>query len=165
MKKVRIKNKKDKCLRCGGEFSHYSWDNQRFCSIKCINHKEKFECKCEVCGKITSRHKSNFDRNKHFYCSRECFDLRRTENLKHIKRHTKYYKDLISKSSCEDCGENKYYLLHIHHKDGNDLNNDPDNLEIVCSNCHIKRHLKYNKNGELVYHPSSLTDRSLILNL
>jgi 5-methylcytosine-specific restriction endonuclease McrA len=124
--------------------------------------KRNIDCSCSVCGKFVSKDPRTYKRNKNNYCSRECFDLRRTENLKHIKRHTKYYRDLIKNSSCVGCGEKEYYLLHIHHIDGNDLNNQSENLEIVCANCHIKRHLKYNKNSELVYHPSSLTDRDLL---
>jgi hypothetical protein len=127
--------------------------------------KNNIECACSVCGKPVSKDPRTYNRNKNNYCSRECFDLRRTENLKHIKRHTKYYKELVSRTGCEDCGESEYYLLHIHHKDGNDLNNQADNLEVVCANCHIKRHLKCNKNGEMVYHPSSLTDRTTLKDL
>ena len=30
----------------------------------------------------------------------------------------------------------------VHHVDGNRDNNVTNNLEVVCHNCHIKRHLK-----------------------
>ncbi|SRR5260221_730614 len=119
---------------------------------------------CEVCGKEIEKYTRDIKRNKLFYCSRDCYNTRRKENLTRLKRSTKYYDDLLNNTSCE-CGEDKKYLLQIHHMDGNHNNNSPENLEIVCGNCHIKRHLKLLKNGQYVYHPRSLTDRSLIKDL
>ena len=43
---------------------------------------------------------------------------------------------------CEKCGwgvENPYthkIPLQIHHLDGNSLNNNEDNLQVLCPNCH-----------------------------
>lgn len=42
---------------------------------------------------------------------------------------------------CELCGlssiwNNKPLILQIHHKDGNHYNNDPNNLQYLCPNCH-----------------------------
>lgn len=41
---------------------------------------------------------------------------------------------------CESCGLEvwleKTIPLEVHHKDGNNQNNDPDNLELLCPNCH-----------------------------
>ena len=41
---------------------------------------------------------------------------------------------------CEVCGfvETDEVRLHVHHKDGNDLNDSPDNLMLVCPSCHGK---------------------------
>lgn len=111
---------------------------------------------CSTCNKEMSKYDRDLKRNNKNYCSRECYDGRRSENLKRLKRHTKYYNDLLDSSVCK-CGISEKYLLQIHHMDGNKNNNSPNNLEIVCANCHVKRHLKKNKKGELVYHPRSLT--------
>jgi hypothetical protein len=82
--------------------------------------------------------------------------------IKKIKRHTKYFDSLLNGSSCK-CGVNQKYLLAIHHIDGNINNNNKDNHEIVCANCHIKRHLKQRiKDGEWVYHTKSLTPREIL---
>jgi len=43
-------------------------------------------------------------------------------------------------NSCERCGFNKYQILQIHHKDKKRDNNDLDNLELVCPNCHFEEH-------------------------
>lgn len=81
--------------------------------------------------------------------------------MKRLKRGTKFYDDLLKNSSCE-CGVSEKYLLQIHHKDGNNDNNNSDNLEIMCANCHIRRHLRRNKKGELVYHTKSLSKLELV---
>jgi 5-methylcytosine-specific restriction endonuclease McrA len=38
---------------------------------------------------------------------------------------------------CEDCGSEK---SERHHRDGNALNNSPENMEALCKKCHMKRH-------------------------
>jgi len=47
----------------------------------------------------------------------------------------------------------------VHHVDGDQDNNNPSNLEIVCANCHVRRHLSINVNGDWVYNPHALTPR------
>lgn len=77
------------------------------------------------------------------------------------------YNTLIERTKnpkCCDCGEDRKYLLVVHHKDGSRDNNAKSNLEIVCSNCHMKRHL-YKKNNQWVYWSSQLTDRTLLKSL
>jgi len=163
MSKLRIKNKVDNCELCGNEFKHYSWDKQRYCSKDCAYKKSKVEQVCLVCDKITLKSKSLSNRNNKNYCSRECYNLRNVA-AKRLKRGTAFWENLLNNSSCE-CGENKTYLLQIHHIDGNHQNNDMENLEIVCPTCHVKRHLKKNKLGKWIYHPKSLTDRQLLKTL
>jgi hypothetical protein len=42
--------------------------------------------------------------------------------------------------SCERCGQKEWLdtpiPLEVHHKDGDSLNNEMDNLELLCPNCH-----------------------------
>lgn len=46
--------------------------------------------------------------------------------------------------SCSRCGYNKHpQLLGIHHKDKNRENNNIENLEVLCANCHSEAHLKH----------------------
>lgn len=160
----RVKNEIGTCELCGKEFKHYSWDKQRFCSKKCANNHKKVKVICDVCGKETLKPKSVVDRNEKNYCSRECYN-KRSSDVKKIKRSTEFYQSLLTNGKCIDCGEDKYYLLQIHHIDSNPSNNVIDNLEIVCANCHIKRHLKFDKNNRYVYEPKELTDRSLLTKL
>lgn len=160
---MRKKNKIDNCELCNKEFEHYSWDSQKYCSKECAYNKDKVKVECIVCGKKCNKSKSVAERNDNNYCSRECYNLRNNGHKK-LKRGTAYYQELLSTSSCS-CGETKKYLLQIHHIDGNHNNNIPENLEIVCPTCHVKRHLKQNKLGEWVHHPNSLTDRNLLKDL
>lgn len=61
----------------------------------------------------------------------------------YIKSHIlkqKLIRDGIKSEKCELCGLimwlNKKIPLELHHVDGNHFNNDIDNLQILCPNCH-----------------------------
>ncbi len=117
---------------------------------------KKTNYRCATCGNEVFLRKYQKERNDKYYCNRECYNNRRKDNLKRLKRGTQYYNNLLENSTCA-CGVSEKYLLQIHHIDGNHNNNIPENLEVVCANCHVKRHLRKNKKGELVYHSQSLT--------
>ena len=149
---------------------HYSYDNQKYCSKKCSQSllKKQIKVICKICGKeyeITESHYNrNISKGGDFYCSRECYN-KRSNNPKRLKRSTEHNQELLNNGKCADCGEDKYYLLQIHHIDSNPSNNVKENLEIVCANCHIKRHLKLDSNNRYVYAPKELTDRNLLKKL
>lgn len=47
--------------------------------------------------------------------------------------------------TCRSCGEQRKrwgHYLHVHHIDGNKLNNDPANLISLCAGCHRQAHRK-----------------------
>ena len=50
--------------------------------------------------------------------------------------------DGIKERRCENCGltewMGKFIPLELHHKDGNHSNNDLDNLQLLCPNCHAQ---------------------------
>jgi hypothetical protein len=62
------------------------------------------------------------------------------------------------------CGEDKRYLLLAHHINGNHNDNNSDNLELTCFNCHAKRHLRQTETGWVVDY-SALTPRHLLSTL
>ena len=161
MIKIRKKNKIDNCKYCKKEFDHYTWDTQIFCCKKCSDNHRKVKVHCDVCNKELLKAKSQVDRNKLNYCSRKCYEIRRKEGLTRIKRGTEYFSNLLTNSSCT-CGETHTFLLQIHHIDSNPQNNKETNLEIVCANCHIKRHLKQNKDGTFIYNTKYLTNKELL---
>lgn len=107
-----------------------------------------------------------------YFCNRKCKD--KAQKLGGIKEimpshygtseiSNKTFIESIENPQCAGCGENKIYLLCVHHIDGNHDNNIKENFEIVCGNCHIKRHLKFNKiENTWIYHCASLTPRNLL---
>lgn len=53
------------------------------------------------------------------------------------------YKGLVNKTTCSRCGYNEFELaLHIHHLDEDSTNNAPENLIVLCANCHAGLHKK-----------------------
>lgn len=117
---------------------------------------------CIVCGKeITDKHK---------YCSHECQQTHQYEEYvkrwkngeedgligeygisKHIRRYLFEKYDC----KCQKCGWGEknvitnYVPLQIHHKDGNYANNNEENLQLLCPNCHSLTETfgRLNKNG------------------
>lgn len=53
---------------------------------------------------------------------------------------------------CEKCGitewMGKEIVFHLHHKDGNHINNKLDNLEVLCPNCHSQTDTFAGKNSK-----------------
>jgi len=66
------------------------------------------------------------------------------------KLRKKLIEDGIKKEECEMCGCNEWLgkklTLELHHIDGNRFNNNIDNLQILCPNCHS---LTPNHNGKI----------------
>lgn len=64
----------------------------------------------------------------------------RGNNVKSHVLKKKLIQDGIKKCECEICGastwQGKLLPLELHHKDGNHYNNDLENLQILCPNCH-----------------------------
>jgi len=51
----------------------------------------------------------------------------------------RYHARKMRKSFCENCGSTEATLC-AHHKDGNWTNNDPSNIQTLCSSCHTSLH-------------------------
>lgn len=97
------------------------------------------------------------DQRHNTYCSNECTSKARVENkiqawldgnfdgLKGTNQLSTTIRNYLLEQAnykCQKCGwgevnqTTKKVPLDIHHKDGNCLNNTPDNLEVLCPNCH-----------------------------
>lgn len=48
------------------------------------------------------------------------------------------YRKMVEKRECNRCGSTEQ--LVIHHRDGVHTNNEPGNLEVLCSPCHTSHH-------------------------
>jgi hypothetical protein len=127
-----------------------------YCGLSCSKRKDVVKDVCHACGvAIEMRQSVRRSKSGFYYCSRSCAV---TENNKIYKRKENHPNWTGGKSNyrhgrelkrCAECGETRAYLLTVHHRDRNRSNNDPDNLEDLCANCHITRHLVVRK-GKLV---------------
>lgn len=146
-----------KCEVCKTPFIRRVNGTKITCSQKCCKDYraigKRIKIKCSNCGKEIERPKSKFvSRHGHFFCNRACKEMAQSlvglcDDIKPAhygngigKRNS--LSDELFKKGCVDCGEKRAYLLVLHHKDKNKKNGDPSNLEVVCFNDHIKRHLK-----------------------
>lgn len=89
---------------------------------------------CSVCGptKIRVKHPRSWR------CSTRAAQLDKVHYARRPKgfSHPKYRK--MRKDKCEGCGfvPKHRCQLDAHHKDGNHQNDDPDNIQTLCANCH-----------------------------
>lgn len=100
---------------------------------------------CSSCSSIMSRKRMNgrledmgvFIRRK--YCDMKCMGKGHMKEIpgRHAMLHRarKFLKD-----KCNICGTSE--KLSIHHRDRNWRNNDPSNLETLCTSCHTTLHHK-----------------------
>lgn len=119
-----------------------------FCSIACYGIACRKEHPCIVCGRPI---RSGLNKKT---CSRSCANKNRS-GIKYTGRRLKdkvislrLLKIRLLKSrgkNCERCKYDKYEILQIHHRDKNRNNNDLNNLELICPNCHSEEH--YFKNS------------------
>ncbi len=82
-------------------------------------------------------------------CSRACANKHRAGiKYKMNRPHDKvvYQQGLkmrllnIRDKKCQRCSYSTIEILQVHHKDKNRNNNDLNNLELVCPNCHYEEH-------------------------
>lgn len=166
-----------KCEVCHTPFARRINGDKRTCSPECckvLRAKDKrLRIKCSNCGKDVERAKSKFvSRHGHFFCNRSCKEMAQSLSGSCDDIRPAHYgngggkhnslSDPLLKKGCVDCGEKRRYLLALHHKDKNKLNGAISNLEVVCFNDHIKRHLRKNENGEWVFDTKALTPREIL---
>ncbi len=176
------------CLYCGKEFlkanNQIKLKQNHYCGNKCLlnaiqkkrkeNVKTQPDVFCAYCGKkIERKHFSKTKSGLHF-CNRICkgkackIDGNCPEiRPAHYGNSETMYRDKMQTEltvGCIDCGEKRNYMLHVHHIDGDRSNNDKSNLEVVCGNCHIKRHMVFT-NNEWHYCARYLTSRKMLKNL
>lgn len=116
-----------------------------YCSATCYGVRCRKEIPCLECGKLL------LTRYNKKTCSRACANKHRA-GIKYKlagprKDKVKNYKSLKIRlltqrgKTCERCGYTKFEILQVHHKDRNHLNNELNNLELICPNCHFEEHL------------------------
>ena len=140
------RNPNTKCLECGKEVYRRPAQisaGKVFCSMTCYGLSCRKEIPCVVCGKLIL---SGTNRKT---CSRICSNKNRVGvQYKISSPHDKVKSQkalkirLLEKRGkiCERCGYARYEILQVHHRDRNRRNNDLENLELICPNCHYEEH-------------------------
>jgi hypothetical protein len=109
------------CLNCGKELIH---QQKKYCSL--------------TCSRIAQW--ENIKKLKIEKWLKGEWDGTRGINFKEISFIVKEYLLEKSENKCSNCGNDTWFSepipLEIHHKDGEWKNNSPQNLEVLCSNCH-----------------------------
>lgn len=149
------RNPNIECIICGNLTYKRPAEIQRnngrvFCSQICYGVSCRKEKPCTVCGALilASANKKTCSRgcsNKHrigirykVNAPKDKVKSQRSLKIRLLKQRGMY---------CEKCNHDKYQILQVHHKDRNRKNNELENLELVCPNCHAEEH--YLKNSWL----------------
>ena len=146
------RNSNSKCAVCGKPIYRRPCEIKRnkgrvFCSATCYGIACRKEIPCVVCSKpILSR----FNKKT---CSRSCANKHRVgirykinSPRDKVKNQRSLKLRLLSLRGkfCEKCGYTKVEILQVHHKDRNKENNELENLELICPNCHAENHFLEN---------------------
>jgi len=134
----------------------YIWDIEKIKKIvpNCINLTEVLnELKIPRQGNNSKTLRNLLDNNKinysHFTGRSRKYNIKKINineylsNFKFIRSSSlklKLYKEGLKNNKCESCGIstwlNKNIVCQLHHIDGNPNNNNINNLQILCPNCH-----------------------------
>lgn len=158
---------------CGNTFLQRKGRRRKFCSRQCAINNRRGKSRsflCVGCGSEFVRSESRLKKSRHqtYFCSRKCKDSGQSlvggcTDIQpgHYGHGVGGYRKLVSFEDGCKCGVRAKFLLLVHHKDGDRNNRKKDNLEVVCGNCHIIRHL-VRKDGEWMYYSRHLTPRDMI---
>jgi hypothetical protein len=144
------------CECCEREICVRANSEHKTCSKKCfalLSQKDKVKLNCANCSKEVFKAQKNLSNSKSglYFCDRKCKeDAQKIGGIEAIQPD--HYGDGSSQYSqkafnfygekCCDCGLSFKPLLEVHHIDGDRANADIDNLEVVCKNHHLLRHLR-----------------------
>ena len=102
---------------------------------------------CKHCGTLLERQR--FSRNRledlqafcrRVYCNRACMAAHQDGQIKVLNAKNSRRQSVKQRQThCSNCGRNDS-RLHVHHKDGDPLNNSLSNLVTLCGSCHQLEH-------------------------
>lgn len=152
------------CVNCSDVFAALTAEikrgNGKFCSHSCsaiygnIYRKKRLSpnCVCAQCNKEFYRNASKRKNSKSGlqFCSRKCKDIAQriggieaihpdhynTGALNYRAQALRHYSN-----KCNRCGYSKCLtIIEVHHKNRDRSNNQLENLELLCRNCHGEEH-------------------------
>ena len=140
--------KKLKCIVCGKDLPGY---NTLFCSNECKKEHDKV---------LYEEYIERWKKGEEPGC---------TPSFK-IHKYVKRYLEEKNNNSCQRCGWheiNEYtgnVPLQIHHIDGDCTNNSPDNIQLLCPNCHAltENFGSRNKNSKRVFRKQKLFKQEIL---
>jgi len=132
-----FKPREAECVQCNKKYTSRG-PRSSYCSTVCKEKsrpdKQKTKFVCQFCDDEFLRRAAN---NAGKFCSRRCSGMWVIANG---KKNYVYRAFLYKPHKCNRCGIDDYQLLCVHHRDQNRKNNDIENLEILCANCHYRIH-------------------------
>jgi 5-methylcytosine-specific restriction endonuclease McrA len=148
----RIAKVKRSCNWCGAEFYVYQSQIKRgggkFCSNSCKasfrNTTDNPAWRPEVRRKISLNHADVSGKNNPMYGKSGVLSPSYIDGRSSISGDIWRKIAFLNKPRrCEICGkEDESRRIHVHHKDKNRDNNDLENLQVVCVECHNTLHPK-----------------------
>lgn len=83
---------------------------------------------------------------------KSALEILNSSSFNNSVKRKRLIEDGIKEAKCECCGLSEWMgkpiPLELHHKDFNHNNNALDNIQILCSNCHMIAHNYNNNNGK-----------------
>lgn len=169
------KGERAQCATCAADFvrrASHSNGKKEFCSRKCsqLASRRRLVVECAQCSKVIEVSFNRIAKSKSglVFCGKSCMvqAQRLLDGIPEIhppqygKGDTQYKKTAFRnlERKCADCGLAFLPLLTVHHIDGNRKNGSVSNLEILCHNHHMIRHMKL-VDEVWVYSTKSLTPR------
>lgn len=154
------------CQICGVQFlcPRHRQQVAKYCSRTCyykaMAKKGGVELACDICGTIYRRSPSH----SHYItktCSYKCRGIA-TRSASPVSGDfpsvRKWMRRRAMIKCCERCSyETHPEILVVHHRDRDRTNNDLNNLEVLCPNCHALEHYRENKEG---WHHASTARRN-----
>lgn len=146
------------CEGCGIVYKQPKKRPSKFCGKKCFakfrlslvaamaakRRSDRVAKFCEHCGK---RIRSRAGISRRRFCSNDC-SIAFKESEVPFKTYSKLSFQrkaarIRFKNACAQCGYNEIpEILQIHHKDHDPRNGSPDNIDLLCPNCHESEHFK-----------------------
>jgi hypothetical protein len=134
------------CHVCNISFMPANLQSKESIKSTCPTCREKVEVECPICDKKFTIAKCRLRVRKNVHCSVECKHKSQKKDWNELTRNNLkqrwIYEFGIENLICNRCGHDKHYNIVIHHKiyvtNGGD--NNPDNLEPLCLNCHGTEH-------------------------